>query len=161
FAATNFSTWTRQFNHPGGSMPVVFNVYPGDDTSATRASLDKVITMLGTLGDLYGPYPFINEKDGVYEFNFGGGMEHQTDTGQGFFDEVVTVHELGHQWWGDNVTCKTWSDIWLNEGFATYTEALWEEHKPGSTGFPALRSAMVGRRWGTSGTVYRTVTTSS
>ena len=54
----------------------------------------------------------------------GGGMEHQTMTTLGFFDFYVDAHELGHQWWGDNVTCKSWKDIWINEGFAAYTEHL-------------------------------------
>jgi aminopeptidase N len=61
-----------------------------------------------------------------------GGMEHQTMTTQGWFEDGLTVHEMGHQWFGDNVTCASWSDIWLNEGFASYTEHLmWEYFYPG------------------------------
>jgi aminopeptidase N len=57
-----------------------------------------------------------------------GGMEHQTMTTQGFFEKKLTTHELCHQWWGDNVTCASWADIWINEGFASYGEYLMLEN---------------------------------
>lgn len=146
FAATNYSTWRRTYTYPGGSMPVDFYIYPGSDTPANRAAWEVVLTGLETFRPLYGLYPFINEKYGIYQFPFSGGMEHQTMTGQGGFGESLSIHELVHQWWGNDVTCRTWSDIWINEGNATYGEALWAERKPGSTGLPALRAAMNSRK---------------
>jgi hypothetical protein len=159
---TIYNQWSVNYTYPlagggTGTMPVQFSVFPSLDTPTNRAAWQNCTNMLAAYRPYYGEYPFINEKYGIYYFNFGGGMEHQTYTGEGTFSESVTAHELGHQWWGDNVTCKTWSDIWLNEGFATYTECLWAEHKPGSTGLPAYLSAINARRPSqVSGTVYRT-----
>jgi hypothetical protein len=155
FSTTTYIHWTSTYNYAGGSMPVEFYVWPEFDAPENRTAWELSLTALDVFGSLYGLYPFINEKYGLYQFTFGGGMEHQTMTGIGGFWESVVVHELSHQWWGDMITCKTWHDIWLNEGFATYSEALWYEHKPGSAGLPDLFAAMAARRpSNVSGTVY-------
>jgi hypothetical protein len=151
FCSTPYNTYSTTYSYPlpgggTGTMPVEFNLYPSSDTANNRAVWAKCTDMLAAYRPYYGEYPFVNEKYGIYQFNFSGGQEHQTNTGEGVFDENITAHELGHQWWGDNVTCRTWSDIWLNEGFATYTECLWLEHKPGSTGLPAYLAGMQARK---------------
>ena len=149
FSATNYTTFDDTFIFDQGSMPVEFFIYPGSDTSDNRNGWLLSVDMLATFGELYGLYPFIAEKYAIYQFPWGGGMEHQTATGQGgrsAFSEPLTAHELAHQWWGDMVTCATWSDIWLNEGFATYSEALWFEHKSGTPDAEALRTWMAVRR---------------
>jgi aminopeptidase N len=89
-----------------------------------KPSLDQIPAMLEFLSEKYGMYPFYKEKYGNCMAPFGGGMEHQTMTSQGFFEYYINAHELGHHWWGDNVTCKSWGDIWINEGWASYTEHL-------------------------------------
>jgi aminopeptidase N len=149
FAATIYNTFSDGFFYDGGSMPVDFFIYPERDTPDNRDGWLLSVDMLSTFEDLFGPYPFVAEKYAIYNFPFGGGMEHQTATGQGgnhAFGENLTAHELAHQWWGDMVTCATWHDIWLNEGFATYSAALWYEHRSGTRDPEALRQYMAQAR---------------
>ncbi|HSG27688.1 MAG TPA: M1 family aminopeptidase, partial [Candidatus Krumholzibacterium sp.] len=84
---------------------------------------------------LYGLYPYVDEKYGVALCSIGGGMEHQTLTSYGAAFttgthqyDYVWIHELSHMWFGDLVTCSDWVNIWINEGWASYSEALWFEH---------------------------------
>jgi hypothetical protein len=67
-------------------------------------------------------------------------MEHQTLTSMGGHSEWLIAHELAHQWWGDLITCASFHHIWLNEGFARYGEALWEEHTGGEEAYKTYMS---------------------
>jgi aminopeptidase N len=89
-----------------------------------QEDIDETPAMVELLSDLYTLYPFHEEKYGHCLTRLGGGMEHQTMTTIGGFSFGLVAHELGHMWFGDNVTCATWSDIWINEGFATYSDYL-------------------------------------
>ncbi|NIM20556.1 MAG: T9SS type A sorting domain-containing protein [Candidatus Latescibacteria bacterium] len=108
------------------SMEVRYYVFP-DHYDAVQENYGKTVGMMELFSDLFGEYPFINEKYGHAEFIWGGGMEHQTITSLGWWGEYLIAHELAHQWWGDMVTCNSFHHIWMNEGFATYSEALYSE----------------------------------
>jgi aminopeptidase N len=116
------------FAHPAGSTDSILIQNYIYDNPATlqnfKNDIDETADFLEYFSTIYGPYPFPNEKYGHCMAPLGGGMEHQTMTTQGTFSKGLTSHELAHQWFGDHVTCGSWADIWVNEGFATYSEYL-------------------------------------
>jgi hypothetical protein len=112
---------------PGTTESVFIQNYIYDNPATLNnfmSDIDLTGDMMYVFSDLYGLYPFRDEKYGHCMAPLSGGMEHQTMTTQGFFETGLTAHELGHQWFGDYVTCADWGHIWVNEGFASYSEYL-------------------------------------
>lgn len=116
------------YAHPEGTTDSILIQNFIYDNPATlqnfQADIEETADFLELFSELFGPYPFPDEKYGHCMAPLGGGMEHQTMTTQGSFNRTLTAHELGHQWFGDHVTCASWADIWVNEGFARYCEYL-------------------------------------
>jgi aminopeptidase N len=126
-AVTNYVAYSHKVKLPsqaaGDSLPVLNFVYPESQTSA-RANTPKILPILQFYDSLVGPYPFAKEKYGHAQFGWGGGMEHQTMSFMTNFSFDLQAHELAHQWFGNHITCRSWRDIWLNEGWATYMAAF-------------------------------------
>ena len=132
FAVADYQEYNT-YSHPdemdGDSILIQNYIYDAEGVlNYYKAGIDNTAEMIELFSDLYILYPFSDEKYGHCLTELGGGMEHQTMTTIGGFGFGLVAHELGHMWFGDNVTCATWSDIWINEGFATYSNYLAEEH---------------------------------
>ncbi len=140
------STW----NYGDVSMPM-HDWSWGLNTGTQQDVLNTGIFALDALSDRFGLYPFHDEKYGHAQYTWGGAMEHQTCSSMGFYSESVIAHELGHQWFGDKITCDTFHHIWLNEGWATYSEALYFEHYMGQE---ALHEYMTYEEYYGGGTIY-------
>jgi aminopeptidase N len=142
---STFSDYYHKVTNENDSLEVKYYVWQNDSAGTKYNAVQafsKVTNMLRVYSTIFGEYPF--EKYGmaaVYPFYFGG-MEHQTMTSihrswlsvRGYpNNEDGIAHELSHEWWGDMVTCESFKDIWLNEGFASFAEALWREHEYGKS----------------------------
>jgi len=154
-AISEYSIWEDWYHYGvSDSMVIRHHVYP-DRLAYSLGKYNITPDAIAIFAELFGEYPFLNEKYGHANFEWGGGMEHQTVTsmtgGTFGFSQDVVVHELAHQWWGDMITCENWHHIWLNEGFATYCEALYRESKGG---FSDLQSYMNGIFYSYAGTIY-------
>lgn len=133
-AVTNYSVFEQQAGTAPNEFPIINYVYP-ENYNAARANLNQTVDIMNFLEEKFGTYPFSDEKYGHAQFGFGGGMEHQTISFMGGFSTDLIVHELAHHWFGNLVTCGTWKDIWLNEGFSSYAEGLYTEYNQGLNAF--------------------------
>ncbi len=125
-AVTNYAVYSDSVFLSTDTIPVLNYVYPENLANAKTETpeIKKIIKLYDSLTILY---PFAKEKYGHAQFSWGGGMEHQTMSFMSSFNFGLTAHECAHQWFGDHITCGSWEDIWLNEGFATYFQGLTEE----------------------------------
>lgn len=132
----------------GKILPLEFYVLP-NHIDAAKKDFAEHKDMLDVFENLFGEYAFVEDKYGVAEFLWNyGAMENQTITGIGYnfisgknFARDILAHELAHHWWGNAVGPKTWKDIWLNEGFASYSEALYLEYKFGKASLQSTMSS--------------------
>ena len=127
------------FTHDYHGMNIDYYVVP-EHLTAAQSDFENDINILDFYSAAFGEYPF--EKLGLAEVTLGGAMENQDMisygkvliTGDKSYEDTF-AHEISHMWWGDSVTLTNCKDVWLNEGFASYCEALWEEHFYGADAY--------------------------
>jgi aminopeptidase N len=160
-AMSDFAEFTTWFPYaPGDSMPIVHYVLP-EHLASAQTAFAQTDEMLDIFSYLFGLYPFVAEKYGHAEFGWGGAMEHQTMTSITYpFAEDVIAHELAHQWFGDMISPARWADIWLNEGFASYCEALYMEQAYGTSEYWSVINTDLNLAKMATGTLYVQDTTS-
>ncbi|MFN0216189.1 MAG: M1 family aminopeptidase [Saprospiraceae bacterium] len=122
-AVTNYTVFTVPVPLAGDTIPILNYVYP-ESLSDAQIGVSENVEVFQMFSQLFGQYPFQAEKYGHAQFSRQGGMEHQTMSFVSAFGYDLLSHELAHQWFGDKITCASWEDIWLNEGFASYLTGL-------------------------------------
>lgn len=139
-------------------FPINNYLYPESNTATNRSFIDLTVPMINVLEQKFGFYPYRNEQYGHVQFGWNGGMEHATMSSMGVWNSSSLIaHELGHQWFGNKVTCGSWKDIWLNEGLTEYTAGIIVEELDGSAAFVSWKNGKISNITSqTGGAVYLT-----
>lgn len=152
-----YSDWVPLEN--GDQLEILNYIFPCNLTYAQDRT-PRTIPIMQFFREKFGEYPYINEKYGHCNFGWGGGMEHSTMSFMGGFSHGLIAHELAHQWFGDKITCGSWQDIWLNEGFATYLEGLTYDFGADPNAWESWKQYNQYRATNSNGSVYVDDTTS-
>ncbi len=139
FAVTNYQELQTEVPVDGQNPIQIIDYFYPEKSSQWIANQQNVVNAMKAYNDLFITYPFADEKYGHAQFGWSGGMEHQTMSFMYDNSEMLVIHELAHQWFGDYITCGSWADIWINEGFATYCEGLYLEYTYGAESFKNWR----------------------
>ena len=152
-AITNYQIFSHYYHYAADSMEVPYYVFP-EHFSQAQQTFAETVDMITFFASLFGEYPFVTEKYSMADIGFYGAIEKQTKTIMGGVSSgwyMIVVHELAHMWFGDMISPTSWHHCWVNEGFATYCEALWWEDK---YGIQAYHTYMDNMSYWNAGTIY-------
>lgn len=132
-AISNYTLFQQQYDDGENAFPIDYYVFQSHLETAQQG-VENLPDAMAFFSEIFGPYPFKDEKYGMTQLGYYGGIENQTNSivnnmSESWFD--VSVHELAHMWFADDITCENWHHGWVNEGFASYAEALYVEHANG------------------------------
>ena len=151
---SNYHPFSETYNgNFGESFELEYYVF-NEHYAGSQTHVQEMPEVVDVFSELFGVYPFHPEKYANCELGYYGAIEKQTNTiinNLYSYSFDVVVHEFAHMWYGDMITCRDWHHGWLNEGFATYAEALWDEH---NGGFSAYQSNMASNHFTGGGTLY-------
>ena len=159
---TNYTTYNIQAGLGTAQnpfFPINNYLYPEGNTAAVQTAINQTVPVMNVFEQKFGFYPYRSEQYGHVQFGWNGGMEHTTMSSMGSWGRSLIAHELAHQWFGDKITCGTWRDIWLNEGFAEYLSGLVVESLDGVPSFISWKANKINNiTSATNGAVYLTET---
>ena len=141
-AVTDYIILEEEAGTAPNTFPIINYIYP-ESLDFVESQLEVTVPIMDLFESLFQTYPYSTEKYGHAQFAWGGGMEHTTVSFMGGFSRGLIAHEMAHQWFGDKVTCGSWRDIWLNEGFAVYLAGLVIEDQDGDSAYRSYKQSEI------------------